>query len=206
MASFPMCERCRREYESPSDRRFHAQPNACPICGPHLELWCRAGILVASQHQAILAAADAIHSGEIVAVKGLGGFHLVADARLEVSVLQLRGRKHREEKPFALMYPSLDAVKEDCEVSPLEERLLLSPEAPIVLLRKWCGAPQLALAVAPNNPYLGVMLPYTPLHHLLMRELGFPIVATSGPSFTGPRHLRSCTQASCSHRSMRGTV
>jgi hydrogenase maturation protein HypF len=117
-----------------------------------------------------------------VAVKGLGGFHLMVDARSEQAVLRLRMRKHREEKPFALMYPFLELVQSDCEVDELEQRLLLSPESPVVLLRRRSGGRLSAItpSVAPRNRYLGVMLPYTPLHHLLMAELGFPVVATSG--------------------------
>jgi hydrogenase maturation protein HypF len=192
MKAFPMCDDCRAEYENPLDRRFHAQPNACPTCGPYLELWDRAGSVRATHHAALVQAAEAIRQGQLVAVKGLGGFHLVADARNETSVRLLRQRKHREEKPFALMAPSLESIKALCDVSAQEERLLLSPEAPIVLLQRSAGikpAPTndpgtptvLAPSVAPPpNPSLGVMLPYTPLHHLLMHELGFPIVATSG--------------------------
>ena len=129
----------------------------------------------------MLAAAAAIRAGKIVAVKGLGGFHLMADARNDKAIRLLRKRKHREEKPFALMIPSLESVKAECEVSPLEERLLCSSEAPIALLKKIANRKsQIANSTAPNNPCLGVVLPYTPLHHLLMAELGFPVVATSG--------------------------
>jgi hydrogenase maturation protein HypF len=211
MKHFAMCLECQAEYENPKDRRFHAQPNACPTCGPHLELWDRQGTVLATHDDALRQAAQAIRSGQIVAVKGLGGFHLVCDARNDQAVQELRRRKHREEKPFALMYPSLELVKAHCEVSELEERLLTSPEAPIVLLRRKpadesagsadgsvlkhaqkppsagfhlnkpdASASGVSPAVAPRNPYLGIMLPYTPLHHLLMAELGFPIVATSG--------------------------
>jgi hydrogenase maturation protein HypF len=182
MKKFEMCDECRREYENPLDRRFHAQPNACPRCGPHLELWDEDGRALSSHRDSVLEAADAIRHGRIVAVKGLGGFHLIVDARNDGAVKRLRERKHREEKPLALMYPTLNAVKVDCVVSELEERLLLSPESPIVLLSR--HAPNsnsgISSSVAPNNPYLGVMLPYTPLHHILMREIGFPVVATSG--------------------------
>ncbi len=183
MKGFEMCPDCRREYEDPRDRRFHAQPNACPACGPHLELWDADGRLLSCRHEALVEAAAAISSGRIVALKGLGGFHLVADARDAGAVENLRLRKHREEKPFALMYPSIEAIREDCEVSPLESRLLLSSECPIVLLRRRIpGGSRSGLdpGIAPRNPYLGIMLPYTPLHHLLMRELSFPVVATSG--------------------------
>jgi hydrogenase maturation protein HypF len=190
MKAFTMCPQCRAEYDNPADRRFHAQPNACPVCGPQLELWrgCvrenMAEKLPRSHersHNVLLAAIQAIREGKIAAVKGLGGFHLMVDARNENAVLRLRERKQREEKPLALMFPSLESIKTVSEISPLEERLLRSPEAPIVLLKKITNR-QLPIAntLAPNNPNLGVMLPYTPLHHLLMGELGFPIVATSG--------------------------
>lgn len=178
MKAFNMCARCREEYETPLDRRFHAQPNACPECGPHLELWNEQGGVLAQHDTALRRAAEAIREGHIVAIKGLGGFHLVADARNEQAVSTLRERKRREEKPFALMYPSLHLVRVHCRVNEAEERVLVSPESPIVLLRR--EQDDVAPSVAPNNLFLGVMLPYTPLHHLLMHELGFPIVATSG--------------------------
>jgi hydrogenase maturation protein HypF len=182
MRSFAMCPDCRFEYENPQDRRFHAQPNACPVCGPALELWNPSGSLISSRDSALLEAAEAVREGKIIAIKGLGGFHLVADARNTRAVDTLRQRKHREEKPFALMYPSLEQIREECRISPLEARLLSSPEAPIVLLEREADGVQrtIALNVAPNNPYLGVMLPYTPLHHLLMKEIDFPVIATSG--------------------------
>ncbi len=184
MKNFYMCENCQQEYENPLDRRFHAQPNCCPKCGPHIELLDSSGNRLSNSHQAFMQTAEAIRSGKIVAIKGLGGFLFMADARNNEAIIRLRERKHREEKPFATMYQSLSAVKTDCEVSDLEERLLLSPESPIVLLRRTsntgCSPSGLSFSVAPNNPYLGVMLPYTPLHHILMHELGFPIVATSG--------------------------
>ncbi|MDR0841901.1 MAG: carbamoyltransferase HypF [Acidobacteriota bacterium] len=178
MKSFALCPDCRREYEDPRDRRFHAQPTACPVCGPELALWDEKGREVARRDDALLAAAGFIRRGGIAAVKGLGGFHLVCDARNAQAVGLLRKRKLREEKPFALMYPSLAAVAGDCRVTPMEARLLQSPEAPIVLLEK-IGDGGLD-GVAPDNPCLGVMLPATPLHHLLLTELGFPVVATSG--------------------------
>ncbi|MDQ4078023.1 MAG: carbamoyltransferase HypF [Chloroflexota bacterium] len=181
MRNFVMCERCQAEYDNPLDRRFHAQPNACPRCGPYVELWDPMGRLLASHDDALRATADAIRRGEIIAVKGVGGYHLMVDARDEQAVLRLRARKHRQEKPLALMAPSLEWVKATCEVSELEEELLRSPEAPIVLLRAKTEAnTDLVASIAPGNPYLGVMLPYTPLHHLLMTDLGIPVVATSG--------------------------
>jgi hydrogenase maturation protein HypF len=181
MSSFAMCPRCRAEYEDPMDRRFHAQPNACPDCGPHLELWDREGNALFGGDEALRAAANAIRRGKIVAIKGVGGFQLMAAAHNKSSVQRLRQRKRREEKPFALMFPFLERVKDACEISPLEERLLRSPEAPIVLLHRSLECKcVLADSIAPGNPYLGVMLPYTPLHHLLMADLGFPVVASSG--------------------------
>ena len=189
MKAFTMCPQCRAEYDDPRDRRFHAQPNACPVCGPWLELWKGSRVCENAEsprshergYGALLAAAKAIREGKIVAVKGLGGFHLMTDARNDKAVRLLRERKQREEKPFALMFPSLESVKAECEVSPLEERLLRSPESPIVLLRQIRNPKsEIRNSCAPGNPYLGAMLPYTPLHHLLMAELGFPVVATSG--------------------------
>lgn len=180
MKHFAMCDRCRAEYEDPNNRRFHAQPNACPDCGPHLELWNNRGMKSAVGSNALLAAANALRRGQVVATKGLGGFHLMVDARNNEAVRLLRERKHREEKPLALMFPSLDAVKAVCEVSPMEERILQSFESPIVLLRARPDSGQIVPLVAPRNPYLGAMLPYTPLHHILLREAGFPVVATSG--------------------------
>jgi hydrogenase maturation protein HypF len=180
MKNFRMCNQCQTEYEHPLDRRFHAQPNGCPECGPQLTLWEADGSVRASGHEALLAAANALRQGSIVAIKGLGGFHLVVDARNREAVLRLRQRKQRKEKPFALIYPSLEMVQAQTEVSDLEEKLLRSPEAPIVLLRRRPIPVGPVEEVAPGNPYLGVMLPYTPLHYLLMAELGFPVVATSG--------------------------
>lgn len=183
MKKFAMCPACEMEYRNPLDRRFHAQPNACPVCGPHLELWDDRGSVLAKHHDALLQTSEAIRIGKIAAVKGLGGFHLMVDAANQDAVERLREKKHREHKPFALMYPKLESVRVHCRVSPLEERSLHSPESPIVLLERSDELPNernLPGLIAPGNPYLGVMLPYTPLHHLLMRELGFPIVATSG--------------------------
>ncbi len=179
MKIFPMCLQCQEEYENPSDRRFHAQPNACPECGPHLELWDKSGKRIDFRQEALMQAAGAIREGKIVAVKGIGGFHLMVDARNDEATKRLRQRKAREEKPLALMYPSLEMAEADCYISDTEERLLLSPEAPIVLLKRKEND-QIAESVAPGNPNLGVMLPYSPLHHLLLKEIDFPVVATSG--------------------------
>ncbi|HOF86956.1 MAG TPA: carbamoyltransferase HypF [Armatimonadota bacterium] len=183
MRGFPMCPACRAEYDDPRDRRFHAQPNACPACGPRVEWWDASGAVLAARDDAARAAAAAIRDGLIVAVKGVGGFHLLADARDDDAVRRLRARKGREAKPFALMAPSLDAARELCEVSADEARLLCASAAPMVLLRSrldGVSPSSISPAIAPGNPYLGVMLPYTPLHHLLLAELGFAVVATSG--------------------------
>jgi len=179
MRSFAMCPACRREYEDPGDRRFHAQPIACHECGPHLVLADPGGTALAEREAALEGAALAIESGQIVALKGIGGFHLLADARSPEAVARLRRRKRRPAKPLAVMMPGLDAARLHCELSECEETLLASPAAPIVLLRQRAGS-SLADGLAPGNPRLGVLLPYSPLHHLLLRRLGFPLVATSG--------------------------
>ena len=180
MKKFKMCENCRSEYENPGNRRFHAQPIACPDCGPHLELWDTDGEIITKFNDALQLAADLILKGNIIALKGLGGFQLIVDATNDLIVKELRKRKVREEKPLALMFPDINSVKEVCNVSEFEQRVLCSPEAPIVLLRKRSEKLLISDIVAPNNPYLGIMLPYTPLHHLLMKSVNKPIVATSG--------------------------
>lgn len=181
MKQFDMCVECRREYDNPGDRRFHAQPIACPQCGPHIELWNADGQIVSKGSEAVTAVVQHIHAGRIVAVKGLGGFHLLVDAANEDAVVKLRYRKRREAKPFAVMFPSLSEIRMECEVSALERQALQSSEAPIVLLRKRSdNNSHIAPSVAPANPYIGAMLPYTPLHHLLMKEFSSPVVATSG--------------------------
>jgi hydrogenase maturation protein HypF len=179
MAVFPMCAACRAEYEDPLNRRFHAQPTACAACGPWLEVRKATGerIGVADPLACFVAA---LQAGKVGALKGLGGYHLVCDARREAVVGELRRRKHRDEKPFAVMVRDLATAEALCEVLPGERDLLLSPRRPIVLLRKRLGA-GVAEAVAPRNPFLGIMLPYTPLHHLLLHAAGgIPLVMTSG--------------------------
>jgi hydrogenase maturation protein HypF len=166
MAGFEMCEACRAEYEDPADRRFHAQPNACPDCGPVLSV-------------PLSTAVDALGSGAIVAVKGLGGYHLACRCDSEHAVATLRGRKHREDKPFALMAPDLETARSLVELSAAEEELLRGRARPIVIARRRPGA-RVAESVAPGSPDLGVMLPYSPLHHLLVRDVGGPLVMTSG--------------------------
>jgi hydrogenase maturation protein HypF len=180
MSKFLMCDECRAEYEDPLNRRFHAQPNACPKCGPHLELWDGKGEVLGLHHDALLKAADEIRHGKIAAVKGIGGFHLIADARNDEAVQLLRKRKHREEKPLALMMPNMETLSKYCMPGDFERRLLLSPESPIVLIERKDISSDISESIAPDNPYLGVMLPYSPLHYIMMKELNFPIVATSG--------------------------
>ncbi len=183
MRNFRLCPDCQQEYQSPGDRRFHAQPNACPHCGPQLALWDARGHPIATEGNRglISQVAACIIQGDIIALKGLGGFHLLVDARNAAAVGRLRQRKCRPSKPLAVMYPNLEQVQRDCQLSPVEAALLTSAAAPIVLLTpRPDPLTPLAQAVAPQQSTLGVMLPYTPLHHLLLAELGFPVVATSG--------------------------
>jgi hydrogenase maturation protein HypF len=173
MAGFAMCARCQAEYDDPGDRRFHAQPNACPDCGPTVRLGDAVG------EDALATAAAALRDGQIVAVKGVGGYHLACRADDERAVATLRARKHREEKPFALMAPDLEAARALVELGPADEALLLGRERPIVLAPRCPGA-RVAAAVAPGASDLGVMLPYSPLHHLLLADAGAVLVMTSG--------------------------
>jgi hydrogenase maturation protein HypF len=183
MADFAMCELCAAEYGDPADRRFHAQPTCCPACGPRLALLGPAGLVLPGEPLA--AAADLLRLGSIMAVKGLGGYHLAADAANEKAVAQLRARKHREDKPFAVLVEDLAAARQLGEVNPAAADLLTSSARPIVLLTRQLGA-AVAAATAPGNRSLGVMLPYTPLHHLLLQAVGRPIVLTSGNSSDEP--------------------
>jgi hydrogenase maturation protein HypF len=178
MAKFRMCPDCQREYDEPVDRRFHAQPNACPRCGPKLEL-CDGEGKVLEVQDPISSAIGFLKEGKILAIKGLGGFLLACDAEEPPVIQRLRQRKARPDKPLAIMLRDLTAVKDHCLVTEKEEELLLSPESPIVLLR-WKKSSSIAKAVAPRQKYLGVMLPYTPLHHLLLQESGMALVMTSG--------------------------
>jgi hydrogenase maturation protein HypF len=170
MAGFAMCARCRAEYENPGDRRFHAEPIACPDCGPELRLDSAAG------GEALAAALELIRGGAIVAVKGLGGYHLACDASSEEAVARLRHRKRREEKPFAVMTA---APKRLADLSAEELELIRSRPRPIVIARRRAGAP-LAPSIAPGSPWAGLMLPYTPLHHLLCADFDGALVMTSG--------------------------
>jgi len=178
MNNFQMCPECQREYDDPLNRRFHAQPNACPKCGPVLELVDAKGNPVDGA-DAITIASQFLREGKIVAIKGLGGFLLACDATSQAVVNRLRQRKMRPSKPLAIMVSSIKETKKHCYVSDKEEKLLTSPHSPIVLL-KWKASSSVSPAAAPNLKYLGVMLPYTPLHHVLLKETGLPLVMTSG--------------------------
>jgi hydrogenase maturation protein HypF len=178
MRYFQMCPQCQAEYDNPLDRRFHAQPNACPKCGPQVKLIDNLGNLVAGSNP-IAAASQLLKEGKIVAVKGLGGFLLACDATSDTAVKALRRRKKRSSKPFAIMVTDIDEAKRHCHVSPEEENLLTSPQSPIVLMR-WREDSSVSREVAPNLRFLGIMLPYTPLHHVLLRDTGLPLVMTSG--------------------------
>jgi hydrogenase maturation protein HypF len=182
MRYFQMCPQCQAEYDNPLDRRFHAQPNACPKCGPQVELVDNRGNLVTpieSGSNPIAAASQFLKEGKIVAIKGLGGFLLACDATNDTAVKTLRQRKKRPSKPFAIMVTTVDEAKRHCYVSPEEEKLLTSPQSPIVLVR-WREGSSVSREIAPNLQYLGIMLPYTPLHHILLRDTGRPLVMTSG--------------------------
>jgi hydrogenase maturation protein HypF len=176
MAAFDLCPRCRAEYEDPEDRRFHAEPTACPACGPRV--WLEEGDR-RLDHEAIPAAARLLKNGKILSIKGLGGFHLAADARQDDAVLTLRERKGRVAKPFALMVRDLAEAERLCQLGGLERSLLLSRERPIVLARRRRDA-GISAQVAPGHQYLGLMLPYTPLHFLLMEHAPAALVMTSG--------------------------
>jgi hydrogenase maturation protein HypF len=185
MAGFVMCPECRAEYEDPGNRRFHAQPNACPRCGPALSLTPLTADAPPIHGDPVAAAARAMRAGAIVAVKGLGGYHLACRADSELAVATLRARKHREDKPFALMVADLRAAAGLVELGAAERRLLTDLARPIVLARRRPGA-AVAAAVAPASTELGVMLPYSPLHHLLLADVGVTLVMTSGNASDEP--------------------
>jgi hydrogenase maturation protein HypF len=179
MSGFEMCAACATEYRDPGDRRFHAQPVCCPTCGPQLRLVQANGTELSGDP--IAAAAAALLAGQVLAIKGLGGYHLAVDAGNEAAVAALRARKHREDKPFAVMVPDLSKASELCHLDETARQLLGGSRRPIVLsLRRPAAADQIAGPVAPANSQLGLMLPYTALHHLLLAQTGRPIVATSG--------------------------
>ena len=194
MRDFVMCPQCQAEYDDPLDRRFHAQPNACPVCGPHVwlvssDVIARATLphsqtaiplkLEPETDDVVAHAARLLQAGTILAIKGMGGFHLACDATDEATVRTLRERKGRPAKPLAVMMATLEEIKQHCWVSEEEEWLLTSSQCPIVLL-PWKPESSVSRLVAPRGNYLGVMLPYTPLHHVLLRDVGRPLVMTSG--------------------------
>ncbi len=176
MGGFEMCAVCRHEYNDVRDRRFHAQPNACPVCGPHVRL---VGGALHPGVDTVAATAAMLRAGAIVAIKGLGGYHLACRADDEQAVATLRGRKHREDKPFALMAADVEMARELIVLEPEALALLTSPARPILLAERRPQA-AVAAAVAPHSDELGVMLPYTPLHHLLLDDTRLPLVLTSG--------------------------
>ena len=178
MKRFRMCLECQREYDDPLNRRFHAQPNACPKCGPQLELLDAGGNPLTCD-DIISKTSQLLKEGKIIAIKGLGGFLLACDATSRTAISRLRQRKNRPAKPLAIMVSSLEEAKRHCEVNDEESRLLTSPGSPIVLAN-WKAGSTISKAAAPGLKYLGVMLPYTPLHHLLLQEVGLPLVMTSG--------------------------
>ena len=182
MAAFEMCPACRSEYEDPRDRRFHAQPNACPECGPRTALVDRGGraLSLGGARDPVEAAAALLRDGGIVAVKGIGGFHLAARADCEGAVATLRARKHRDDKPFAVMAADVETASTLVALSAAERALLEGRERPIVIARRRPGAAALANAIAPTRPDLGLMLPHSPLHHLLVADSGCVLVMTSG--------------------------
>ncbi len=178
MKVFKMCQECEREYNDPTNRRFHAQPNACPKCGPRVFLYNKEGNLLGESEEAINLAIQAVKEGKIVAVKGIGGFHLICDATNEKAVNTLRMRKRRQEKPFAVMFKSLQQLKEYACPTNLEEALLSSPQRPIVLIEKVQDS--LPETIAPGLKRIGAFLPYSPLHYIILSKLDVPVVATSG--------------------------
>ena len=178
MKTFSLCPSCQREYDDPSNRRFHAQPNACRDCGPQVTLTDSTGRIIATPDP-IAEAGTLLARGSIVAIKGLGGYHLAVDATNDSAVARLRELKLREEKPFAIMCPDVKTVQTVAQLSREDEKLLHAPQAPIVLLPRIEHSP-LSPLVAPHNPFVGVMLPYTPLHHLLLRGAFTALVMTSG--------------------------
>jgi len=178
MRAFRMCSKCQKEYNDPLNRRFHAEPNACPVCGPQLSLYSKLGEKIDTKDE-IKSAAELLRSGGILAVKGIGGYHLMVDAKNEKAVIELRKRKYRDHKPFAVMFADIATMREHMEISDEESDLLSSQAAPIVLCKRLLNS-DLSLAVAPNNPWVGAMLPSSPLHILRLKSFGGPLIATSG--------------------------
>ncbi|MCZ6805067.1 MAG: carbamoyltransferase HypF, partial [Proteobacteria bacterium] len=196
MTAFTMCGTCDDEYNDPSNRRFHAQPNACPVCGPYI--WLEHADNKELSNNALTkknnldTVCTLLKQGGIVAIKGIGGFHLACDAINENAVKRLRHRKQRYYKPFALMARNIEIVKRYCEVDAVEEQLLLSASAPIVLL-KMNKVDKVADTVAPGHTHLGFMLPYSPIHHLILKHMEHPIILTSGNLSDEPQCIDNTT-------------
>jgi len=201
MRCFRMCPACAREYADPASRRFHAEPNACPDCGPHLTLCNPAGTAIGEREAALNHTGTLLREGLIIAVKGVGGYHLLCDATNETAVATLRRRKHRDQKPLAVMFRDLAHLDKFAEVSPAAAALLTSPAAPIVLVPRRPDA-ALAPAVAPGNPWVGALLPNAPLHHLLLAALDFPVIATSANLASEP----ICTNNAEARRRLAGVA
>jgi hydrogenase maturation protein HypF len=178
MKEFPMCPDCTKEYHMPTDRRFHAQPNACPVCGPWISLFDSKGNIVCTKEEALEKTIGLIRKGSILAIKGLGGYHLICDASNNETILRLRERKYREEKPMAVMFPDVESIKSETVIGHLEERAISSIERPIVIVKKGLQF-SLAPSISPENSTIGVFLPYTPLHYVILRKFKKPVVATS---------------------------
>ncbi|MBI5740346.1 MAG: carbamoyltransferase HypF [Nitrospirae bacterium] len=178
MKEFRMCPECEREYNLPSDRRFHAQPNACDVCGPKIRLHDCDGKPVCEKEEALEKAVSLLRKGYIIAVKGVGGYHLICDAENDETVCRLRKRKGREEKPMAVMFPNIGSIKKEAYLNVAEERAICSVERPIVIVRKKESA-TLAKGVSPDNSAVGAFLPYTPLHHMILKKFRRPLIATS---------------------------
>ncbi len=185
MAEFILCADCKHEYQSMENRRFHAQTLACPTCGVQLSFWDESGYVLAEKDAALKMAVEQLKAGKIVAMKGIGGFQLLVDATNREAVERLRKRKNRPMKPFALVVENLAAAQKLCKISELEQTALTSPAAPIVLMKRLESSTTFE-SVAPQQSLLGVMLAYSPLHHLLLHDFGFPLVATSGNRFSEP--------------------
>lgn len=187
MSEFSLCDACQKEYSDPSDRRFHAQPNACPQCGPEIWLEDSSNRKLYSHEEALIQTVKHIKNGEIVSIKGIGGFHLAVDANNKDAIGHLRRRKHRPDKPLALMAKDITQIKTYCRVGPQDAQALLSTSAPIVLLNRILLSDLHSCLLAPHQKQLGFMLPYTPLHHLLMQQLDYPLVLTSGNRSNEPQ-------------------
>ena len=178
MKQFRMCPECEREYKDPEDRRFHAQPNACPVCGPHITLYSSDKKFITQKEEALEKTVRLLKEGNIIAIKGIGGFHLVCDATNNHALKKLRERKKRGEKPFAVMFRDINQIKEYAEITDFEEAVILSPERPVVIVRSKKGT-DLSPEVAPSLDRIGVFLPYSPLHYLLLNDYKKPLVMTS---------------------------